>query len=186
MCGTDFLAPHLPVADTCNMSFVLLFITACPNIENGSPLCSLPGINFLLFLSPSVYIRIPLHSILPLPHRLPLQSPLYFEPCLLSSPGLVYLAVTMGSSSADQLSLRARRSISRTPYEYETCLFPVQRVKLYDSPELPEISGSARYPAQHDPGQRSAAVYTPPPPPYVLGYYSLSAYVLHNSSKSLR
>jgi len=59
----------------------------------------------------------------------------------------------MGSGSADQLCMRTRGDISRTPYESETWLFPVQRVKLYHSPELPEIlSSSARYPVQQDPG----------------------------------
>ena len=51
----------------------------------------------------------------------------------------------MGSGSADQLSIEVRGS--------ETYLPPVQRVKLYDSPELLEIlSGLARYPVQHDSG----------------------------------
>ena len=59
----------------------------------------------------------------------------------------------MGSGSADQLSIEARGPISGTPFESETYLPPVQRVILYDSPELPEVrDGSARYPAQHDSG----------------------------------
>ena len=59
----------------------------------------------------------------------------------------------MGSGSADQLCMRTRGDISRTPYESETWLFLVQRVKLYNSQELPEIlSSSARYPVQQDPG----------------------------------
>jgi len=59
----------------------------------------------------------------------------------------------MGSGSAYQLSIEARGPISETTFESETYLPPVQRVKLYDGPELPEIlSGSARYPVQHDSG----------------------------------